>query len=318
MKSKRGFEFSFGWLFAVIVGAVILFLAIYTVTRLIQTQRTVQDTELGKELGIILNPLETSLETAKVSFISLPQETRIFNDCSLQGTFGVQKISIAARLSFGSDWQTPGFPSSFNNKYLFSQDVIEGKEYIVFSKPFEMPFSIANLIYIFPKKESYCLIDPPREIENEMNDLGIEQITISSSASLCPPESKKVCFKSSGCDIDVTLDISGKIRGTIKKKFIDRVYFDSSALFYAALFSSPTLYECQLQRLMHRASEISWIYYDKNRLLSTKNCASNLENDLALYSQQTFSLNSSLDMTQIIITSENIGRKNNDLSCKLF
>lgn len=64
IKDKKAFEFSFGWIFAVIVGAVFIFLAIYASMKLLETQRNTQDTELGKKLGIILTPLETSLETA--------------------------------------------------------------------------------------------------------------------------------------------------------------------------------------------------------------------------------------------------------------
>ena len=319
MKSKKGFEFSFAWLFAIIVGAVILFLAIYVTTRLIQTQRTVQDTELGKELGIVLNPLETSLETAKVSSITLPQPTRLFNECDEDlGTFGVQKISIATRLSIGEQWQAPGFPSSFRNKYLFSSDVVEGTKYIVFSKPFEMPFIVANLIYLFSDNDRFCFVDPPLELEKEIESLQIEQIAITSEVSSCPEETRKVCFRSSGCDIDVTLDVSGKIRGTLKKKFLDRVYFDSPSLFYAALFSSPLMYECQIQRLMHRTSELAGLYASKGTLLATKNCPSNIESDLALYAQQTFSLNRSSDLAAIAILSDQLRRKNSDLSCKLF
>src|SRR3989344_1332295 len=148
--NRRGFEFSFGWLFAIIVGAVIIFLAIYATTNLIKTEREIQDTELGKQLGIILNPIETALETGKASKISFPLETRLYNDCSLQGTFGSQKISTATKSGIGEKWLAPGEASTFRNKYLFSDKIVEDKNYIVFSKPLEIPFKIANLIYIWP------------------------------------------------------------------------------------------------------------------------------------------------------------------------
>jgi len=69
IKNKRAFEFSFSWLFAIIMGAVIIFLAIYAANKFIGTERAKQDTELGKELGIILLPIETGLETAKTESV---------------------------------------------------------------------------------------------------------------------------------------------------------------------------------------------------------------------------------------------------------
>ncbi len=318
MMNKKAFEFSFAWLFAIIVGAVIIFLAVYASTKLIKTQRTIQDTELGKELGIILNPIETSFETGKAQKISFPFQTRIFNDCKTISTFGLQKLSTSTKSQVG-EWQSSGEQSTFYNKYLFSENVIEGKDYIVFSKPFEMPFKIADLIYIWPETERYCLVNPPREIEDEINDLKLETINIASKQSECPAEAKKVCFISSGCDIDITLDTSAsKIKGSAKKKALDRVYFESPALLYGAIFASPSLYECQVTRLMKRASELSWLYYSKTSFLSSKGCSSNLEADLLSYANQTFSINSSSQLRSIAFNSENIGRKNNELNCQLF
>ena len=316
--NKKAIEFSFAWIFAIMVGAVIIFLAIYASTKLIKTQRTVQDTELGKELGIILNPIETSFETGKASKISFPLQTRIFNECKTTSAFGSQKLSTATKSGIGEEWQSPGEQSTFYNKYLFSESIIEGEDYITFSKPFEMPFKIANLIYIWPETENYCLVNPPGEIEDEINDLKLKGFNIASKQSECPAEAKKVCFTSSGCDIDITLDVSGKIRGSAKKKGQDRVYFESSALLYGAIFADSKTYECQVTRLVKRASELSWLYHSKSAFLSSKGCSSNLEADLSSYANQTFSINSSSQLGNIAFNSENIRRKNNELNCKLF
>ena len=157
--NKKALEFSFSWIFAIIVGAVIIFLAVYASTEFIKTEKTKQDTVLGKQLGIILTPIETNLETGKITKISIPEETRIYNECkSSQGTFGTQKISLATKL-LNDEWGKPGFPSTFNNKYIFSQDVIEGKEYFDFVKPFNMPFKIADLIYLWPSDENFCFVN---------------------------------------------------------------------------------------------------------------------------------------------------------------
>ena len=60
IKMKKGFlQISFAWLFAIIVGIFILFLAIYGVTKLINVGQYQIDSETAKNLGILLNPLET-------------------------------------------------------------------------------------------------------------------------------------------------------------------------------------------------------------------------------------------------------------------
>ena len=52
MKGKKGFlQISFAWLFALIVGAFVLFLAIYSITKIISTENTAQDAKASKQIG---------------------------------------------------------------------------------------------------------------------------------------------------------------------------------------------------------------------------------------------------------------------------
>ncbi len=70
---KRGYlQISFAWMFALIVGAVILFLAIYFATKLVDKGDDVIDAKTGKEMGILLNPLETSMESIRTTPLTLP------------------------------------------------------------------------------------------------------------------------------------------------------------------------------------------------------------------------------------------------------
>jgi hypothetical protein len=316
IRNKKGFEFSFGWLFAIIVGAIIIFLAIFAATRFVQTSRVQQDTFLGKELGIILNPLETSLESGKLTPIALPLETKIFNDCNTRGTFGTQRISAATKSGIGSPWESPGTPSSFKNKYLFTEKIIEGKNYFAFSKPLKMPFKIADLIFLLPDKQIYCFINPPNDLESELTNLQIPNVEITSSLEDCPTSSNKICFELSNRKCDAEISISGK---TVRKGLTTKtLYYESNTLLFAAIFSDPEIYECHLKRLMNRASELSWLYFSKSSFLTPKGCSSNLEADLALYADQSFSFESSQDIIPIFQNSENLRRRNNELSCKLF
>ena len=116
---KRGLQISFAWLFAIIVGAFILFLAIYFVTKYIGQQETIMDAKTSKEIGVLLNPLETSFESSKVTYLNMPVESRIYNKCSKRDTFGKQLIQVSQK-SLGK-WTETNIDVGFENKYLFSE-----------------------------------------------------------------------------------------------------------------------------------------------------------------------------------------------------
>ena len=118
MKNKRGFEFSFNWLFAIIVGAVIIFIAIFAATSFIDTSRRQSDAVTAEQLGILLNPVETSLEDIKYAVIGFPTETRVVNKCRETGNFGRQIISASVKSGIGDEFLN-GTENFFFNKYLF-------------------------------------------------------------------------------------------------------------------------------------------------------------------------------------------------------
>jgi len=93
MLNKKGFlQISFGWLFAIIIGAIILFFAIYASVKLIGTEEQTAAAETGKEVAVLLNPLETGFGEEKTTPLSIPIESRINNRCDLFGDFGEQGI----------------------------------------------------------------------------------------------------------------------------------------------------------------------------------------------------------------------------------
>src|SRR3989338_4452091 len=153
--NKRGFlQFSFAWLFAIIVGVFILVLAIYAATKLISTEQTALDASSAKEIGILLNPLETGFESGSKNSITLPSETRIYNRCSIEGNFGRQIIKIS-QYSFGK-WTDTDVNVGFSNKYVFSDDYEEGKTFYLFSKPFNFPFKVTDVVYLSSLQKKYC------------------------------------------------------------------------------------------------------------------------------------------------------------------
>jgi len=312
MRNKRGIEFSFAWMFSIFVGAVILFLAIFATTRLIGTEKAISEAEVAQQLGILLNPVETSIESGKISKIGFAADTRIFNTCREVGNFGSQKISTATRSDIGEEWGSPGVPSTFFNKYIFSSEIVEGKEVFVLAKPLEMPFKVADLLIIWSDKEFYCFVSPPSDIEEEIEDLKPKNVNVSDFVENCPRGYREVCFAREGCDIDVSLSFN-----TVTKNGESVTYFGDSLL-YAAIFADPEIYECQLKRLTKRISELALLYKAKAETLAFKGCSSNLESDLSLYSTGAAALEDSSDLAGVVSLSDSLGRRNEFLSCKLF
>ncbi len=305
---KRGFlDISFGVLFAIIVGVIILFFAIYTSSKIIRSGEHTINTETAKRLGVLTNPLETGFESAEKNKIVLDAETRIYNICDESGNFGEQKIAISQK-SFGK-WGDTGANIIFKNKYFFSEGIIEGKEFYLFSKPFKMPFKVADLIIIIPKNKEYCFIDAPREIAEELNALEIENIHTEN----CSGDEIKVCFSiSSGCDIIVNLNANYvQKRGSV-------VNFIGDALMYGAIFSDKDVYECQIKRLMKRISELAKVYITKEGIISKRDCNSNLNKELTELSTKARELENSGELFFIDDLAKKIDSIERSASCRLW
>ena len=311
MQSKKGFlEISFGWLFAIIVGAVILFLAIFASVKLIRVGQYETSVGTQEEIEILLNPLETGFESGRISSFSLTRETRIHNTCDERGTFGSQKISLSQK-SFGG-WSEETRGTSFQNKYIFSGNISEGKEFILFSRPFEFPFKVSDLIYLIPKKDVYCFVGAEKNVEDEIAQFGNDNLILVDDVEDCGEGHIKVCFSEDGCDISV----DGNNRFVEKNE--TRMYFDDDSLMYGAIFSDPVVYECQLDRLMARTEKLSQIYLSKISLISSTGCESDLDSDLVYLREFANGFDDSRDLISAISKIENIGNRNEDAHCKLW
>jgi hypothetical protein len=328
MIDKRGYEFSFAWLFAILVGMFIIFIAVFAATRFVDTSRFQTESERGQQIGILLNPIETNLAQAKFAKISVREETRIFNSCSNSGTFGSQGISTSIKSGIGGkEWrEEPGATSSFRNKYLFSDSVVQGeREFYVISKPFKLPFKIADLMIMWSDLETYCFVNPIPEIREEIRDLNTDGIFIVDSIGSCPEGSKSVCFSGGPCDISVVSS------GTQKKVYYNDLgreveYIESIdsndrfALMYAAIFSNPDNYECQIKRLAGRSAEIARLLSSKSEYLEFRDCGSaSLRPELLSYSATAGTIvESGTSLGPLENSARELRRKNAPLICKLF
>jgi hypothetical protein len=312
MKSKKAFQMSFSWIFAIIVGGFILFLAIFSANKFIDTGQQQVFTESAAELSALLDPFETGLASGKYSKIKFPREVRTFYECNDRGGFGEEKISFSERSGLGKEWPRPGGEISINNKYVFAESVVQGKELNVFSTPFNMPFKIADLIII--SSENYCFKgNYPNRIEDDIKNAGVNNIEFDDCSGI------DVCFGSnSDCDIKVRkgigdLDYS---YGTIEKDGKIVEFIDS--LLYAAIVSSPEIYECNVNRLMKKFDHLAGIYIDKIKVVSVNGCNSNIESDLRVMQSD---VRNDFDLSKLINIADaanKIDSKNRAANCKIY
>jgi len=278
MNKKAYLQISFSWMFAIIVGAVILFLAIYFLTSFIKTGQKEQEFKASKEIGILLNPLEIGFEQGKQTQLTTSVNTRINPTCDLSGNFGRQGISVKEE-TYG-EWSDSSDRVVFKNKYVFSEKNVEGKQFYLFSKPFEAPFKVSSIIYLFSTKENYCFIGAPDDIKDEITNLDFKNILKDAD---CSGDEIQVCFDSNdNCDINV--EYSGLYKRVIKNQA--ELYFYDDSLMYAAIFSDPEVYECQLKRLFMRARILSQLYGSKLALSSLSDCPNYLSEDLNNFIRQ--------------------------------
>ena len=315
VKNKRGaLEFSFAWIFAIIAGMFILFLAIYGVTKFMNIERSSQDAQTAMDIGTLTNPLESSFETGKRIMISTSVETRIYTGCKNNTFFGKQTIRTSQKTY--NEWSNEGVNVGFPNKYIFSENPAEGRNFYLFSKPFELPFKIADLMYLISTEDKYCFKDSPDNIEEEIEDLIGENPSENENffTENCPSESINVCFKGgSKCDIDVNTN----------SKYVEKkgeiMSYEGDALMYAAIFSNKDDYECQLDRLMKRTEQLSEIYKDKSKFVFEKTgCDSGLDVELIQLISLVRNFENSEDIDIIYNFAEDIAIQNNYGRCRLW
>ncbi len=322
LNKKAYLQISFSWLFAIIVGAIILFLAIYFLTSFIKTGQTERGAKASQEIGILLNPLEVGFEQGKKSMLSTSTETRIYTSCEISGNFGRQGISIKEKIY--NQWSEFSEEIIFKNKYIFAENPVEGRSFYLFSKPFDFPFEVASLIYLIPENQNYCFVKPPKDIQNEIENLGFENIFMNTlTETNCKGTEVKVCFSSlDSCDISVDCD-NDKCSSGITTRGGKELGFYSDSLMYATIFSKPSTYECQLKRLLKRTSILAKLYEQKLTLSSFLICQNYISSELSLFrnSIDVYLLDfsaSSIDLDTISKSAGDLYTTNRHTTCKLW
>jgi len=314
MRERKG-QFNFAWMFAIIIGGTILFLAIFGAMKVGDTARFQSDTEIAKSIAIITDPLQASFAEGSFGKIPFKQETRINNKC-LDVGFGQNDISVATQSDIGQEWNLAAGATSIHNKYLFSSKRNSGTDYYVFSKPFKFPYKVADLTFFI--SENYCFLNAPDKVIDEVEGLKIESIEIDD----CTLENSiKVCFgPGGGCDITVSGSCGSNCDsvydvGTVITSSGDMRYVGS--LMYAAIFSDKSVYDCNVKRLMYRNAKIAEVLIEKSDLMDARGCNTNLKGELTVWHGQTINATSD-DLAGLRATSNSMNSKNSGESCGMW
>lgn len=323
-KVTKKAQLNFTWIFAILAGGAILLLAIYGATRVGDTARFQSDTEIAKQISILTDPLQAGYAEGSFGSISFQKETRVNNIC-YSDEFGRNEISVSTRSSVGEEWNPAGVATTIKNKYIFSKTRTSGKDFYVFSKPFNLPYKVADLIFM--TSENYCFsgsgIDY-QEIVKEVTNLNIPNIE---TANPCVnTDAIKVCFSSTGsnCDIIVSGTCSSNLaecnsnfdKGTVKLASGEVVNYIGN-LMYAAIFSEESNYDCNVERLLYRAEKLSEELINKSNIMSARDCSTGMNQDLSSWKSTLVS--TTPENIQGLLSASNILEiKNDGAYCNLW
>jgi len=312
MKKSGFMEMSFGWLFALIVGAFIIFLAIFFVIKFMNSQGSEEGVKTSRNIEILLDPLESGSESARTTILDLGKTSKIKIKCEERGIFGEQKISTTPE-AFDKDIGNAVVISS-EDDYIFSLEDLEASSFYVFSKKLEIPFKVTDLTYIIPRDKEYCFISPPDKIKNETYFLNLKNVINVTSVAQCPAESERICFDSGVNSCDRRVDLRAN-RTTIKGDN-DPIYFSGDALMYGSIFSDKETYECQAKRIMKRLSILSELYDQKKEFVKTKEC--NSQANLALLKDKADSYVDTQDLDDVFGVADQIKSQTEFAKCQLW
>lgn len=315
--NKKALEMSFSWMFAIIVGAIILLFAVYLASKLIETNQYGINTETARDFANLFEPLQTSIGETSITSRTLITDTRIYTSCNLDGIFGSNKIELSERSGFNNEFTLPGGDITVKNHYIFAEDVVEGKDFYFFTKPFEMPFKAADLMIIY--SGSYCFVNAPDEIEEFVSALeNNTNLFVSDIVKKCGMREnmKTVCFSGGSCDININCYEDSCEGGSIRKNSKEIIF--TKGLLYGAIFGSFENYNCNVKRIMSRLSELSIIYREKAVFVSGRGCTTGLEEDMNNLAMLARSYKKSQDLIAIEEKAKEIEEKNRNLECQLF
>ena len=83
MRNKKALEMGFAWIFAILVGGAILFLAIFSSSRFIDVSEKEINTKTAQAFLNVLDKVQTKSESGTSDILLLNAESRIYTSCYL-------------------------------------------------------------------------------------------------------------------------------------------------------------------------------------------------------------------------------------------
>jgi hypothetical protein len=312
---KKKAQFDFVWIFALVAGGAILLLAIIGAMKLGDTERYQSDTEVAKSLSTIIDKLQTGFSEGEYGTVNFRQDARINNLCLDDGDFGKNELSISTHSDVGDEWNLAGGATSIHNKYIFSEDQVTGKDFYVFSLPFDFPYKVTDISILV--SETYCFTGLSESLTEELSRTPYPFIELEN----CTATSKKVCFgPANDCDIKVYGTCTSGCdslydEGKVVNRGAEMRYVGN--LMYAAIFSDKGIYDCNVERLLHRTGRIAEELMQKADLMDARQCNTNLKTDLFVWSGET--LNASVsELISLNSMSKVLDKKNDREICGIW
>jgi hypothetical protein len=305
MKKKAAIEISFQWIFAILIGMFILAGAIYGVTKFAKTEGAISSTKQAKDFSNLLNPLELDFETSKSILLELPLESKIKNHCYSSPDLGKQQFSFDQEIY--NQYTQGSQRISSDNLYVFSKEILEGKNFYAISTKFEFPFHIASPIVLIPANKKYCFYNAPEDLKEQLKNLNQPNL-IFEDLEDCNDEDIRICFNNEDCNVNI--DLYNKAISKDNERF----YYETDSLLISGIFSDKEIYECQLKRLLSRAKELSKIYTKKNILYSTSDIYIQLQGFIL----EIDNYSSSEDLVYLSQVANSLESKNNNMDERLW
>ncbi len=166
------------------------------------------------------------------------------------------------------------------------------------------------MIYLIPSSESYCFVDSPEDITEELKNLDQQNFHV--GLENCTTQDIKVCFNDNSCDIGV------EYNQNYLTKREEKFYFEGDSLMFAAIFSEKTIYDCQVKRLMQKTYLLTELYSEKNILTSRRGCQSNFQSELGAIKNFIGNFDSEEKIQNVGIILNNLEEKNKYSNCPLW
>ncbi|MBW2981365.1 hypothetical protein KY343_00665 [Candidatus Woesearchaeota archaeon] len=282
-KSKKAqLAIPFHWIFILIAGALILIFFISIVFK----QKAVSEEKLSAELISSIEEIFTGAgvgEDETIHVIDIPK-TEFNFICEEES--GISEYSIKGT----------GVPRQTPTEIMFSPDLVKGKELIIWSMPWSMPFKITNFIMISSSDVRYIIFhsqaeaDFAQQVKTDMPDpltvdlvtninqipdtgnykikfifIGIDPTTVDLSILKDKPN-KAVSAVRIGSDHVVFYEKQFNIfvqqeKGTV---IYLPAYNEKDAIYFAAMYAeNAEQYRCNLKKILKRLNFVSEIYKDR-------------------------------------------------------